>query len=260
MGNTVEEKINDLMLWNDSNLEFVLEPEVYAYLKKVRKFIIDYNQFTLLKADDRSCLLWSRMWENRLRDLISDVFSSFCCGNFISASAMTRTLIEHYAYYQILSEHSELADDWFICNLCGTFKNDENKAEGVIRQYCDVRHISFDEKWQKYHSNTFVNAWMTPLFPEKKRPSFRDMCDHLQKPYLYDDFQSCCNMIHGQDIRGIIAPFLFYESIRFRFHLMMTYIFDTIKLTELNSELNVRIQALEDELITLIRKYAKITF
>ena len=205
----------------------------------MRKFIIDYNQFTFLKTGDSSCLLWSRMWENRLRDLIADVFSSFCCGNFISASAMTRTLIEHYAYYQILSENIELADDWFICNLCGTYKNDENKAEELIRQYCDIRHISFDEKWEKYHNNTFVNAWMMPIFPEKKRPSFRDICNFLQDSYLYDDFQSCCNMIHGQDIRGIMDPFLFYESICFRFHIMMRYIFATVKLTELNNELNV---------------------
>ena len=66
MGNTAEKKINDLMLWNDSNLKFVLEPGGYAYLKKVRKFIMEYLcRNILLPKISKSLLLANSDFEHK---------------------------------------------------------------------------------------------------------------------------------------------------------------------------------------------------
>ena len=259
MSDNIDEKINNLVLWNSSNLEFVLEPDIYAYLEKVRSFIVSCIQFSRKTINNEDSpnqpFLWAQLWKNHLLDLITDAFSSFCCGNFNSAVAMTRTLIECHVYYQILSEHNELTHDWFICSLYNDLKKDQNLAKKLVRTYCNTLQLPFDEFWNKYHNNNQANAWASSLCPKTKRPSFRDLCGLLQDPLLYDDFQHCCNLVHGQDVFGKTGPFVFYESILFRFQIMVIYIFKNIRSLGINADLNHQMQNLEDELQQLIDSY-----
>ena len=86
---------------------------------------------------------------------------------------------------------------------------------------------------------------------------FKNICAYLGDDHIYEDYQSACSFVHGQDITSKMMPFTFYVSICYRFNMMMLYIFRTIRLFPTNKSLEGQLTSLEDELIELLEKYYK---
>ena len=90
--------------------------------------------------------------------------------------------------------------------------------------------------------------------PKGKTPTFELYCNYLGDTHIYEDYESACVFVHGQDLTAKSMPFTFYISICYRFNMMMLYIFRTIRLFPLSESLEDKITKLEDELITLLEK------
>ena len=98
------------------------------------------------------------------------------------------------------------------------------------------------------------NRWLKQIIPGNVN-EFKNICSYLGDQHIYEDYQSACSFVHGQDITSKILPFTFYVSICYRFNMMMNYIFRTIHLFPLNEALENQLMSLEDELIELLEKY-----
>lgn len=59
------------------------------------------------------------MWHEYLKDLMVELYNSFLHGNLIIATAMTRNLIECYAYLKIIEQNlnTNILQDWYICGI-----------------------------------------------------------------------------------------------------------------------------------------------
>lgn len=104
--NKQNDSLNELYIENYSNTEFMSEPEVFNYMKKVSDFLKEYNDLNLYYAlqenEDYDKDGWLNIWRNHMKDLIIELYNAFIYGNLISATAMTRSLIECYVYIKIL--------------------------------------------------------------------------------------------------------------------------------------------------------------
>lgn len=259
--NKRDSSLNALYIENYSNTEFISKKEVYEYLKKVSDFLKEYNDldtyYALMNNDDYDPMGWMNMWRLHIKDLINELFNSFLYGNLITATAMTRSLIECYVYLSILKKEksAQLLDEWYLCSIIkGTSKyagESKSRIIEVIKQYCQNRNIDFNEKWNFYiNKNENTNSWLKNII-SKKRITFRSACIYLNKIEIYDDFQFTSSFVHGQDITTKLNPFLFYESIYSKFHIMISYIFESICLFTIEEDLIKKIQKLKIELIDL---------
>lgn len=77
----------------------------------------------------------------------------------------------------------------------------------------------------------------------------------MGEPGIYDDYQSLCAYVHGQDVYSKMIPFTFYSSIYEKMYLMSYYIFKSVHMFELDSILENQIQILEEELYYLGEHY-----
>ena len=253
-------QLNQLYIENFSNTEFVSEPDVYDYLTKLHDFLVEYRDydFNCMIFEENQC--WQkihiRLWKNHICQLIHELYNAFIYGNLITVAAMTRTLIESFVYLSILTENGNdyLIHEWYLCSLCVSNNYGQEQLEKIFKEYCVLNNFNFEEKWNFYNINPNANRWLKHVIKDK-RISFKAVCDCLDDEQIYQDFESACSFVHGQDITSKMMPFTFYVSICYRFNMMMLYIFRTLRLFPLNGELEVKINDLEDELVFLLEKY-----
>lgn len=257
-----DDGLEKLYIENYSNTEFIMEPEVYNYLKHFSDLLKEYNEWDIWQRTDgeeqfdKMGLI--KMWYGHLREIMNELFNNFIHGNLLSATAMIRTLIECYVYISILlkEQNSGLADEWFLCSIMKKIKKDHDLSDEFVRQikgYCVVRGFDFKEVYHRY-SKKNENSWLSGVI-NKEKITFRDACEYLNKPEIYKDFQYLCSFVHGQDVYTKMMPFTFYSSIYQKLYLMSEYIFASIRMFEIEKSLEERIWDLEDELIVLGEKY-----
>ncbi len=252
----VSDPLQELYIENYSNTEFISEEDVYGFLKKVSMFIRKFNDSDGITLSSR-CESFGFMhgWSNYMKELITELFNSFIHGNLISASAMTRALIESYVYIRILKENDSknLMTAWVVCGLLSAMKRYGEKGEkglaDSLEKLCQVLEIDRKECAERYGKGN-ERQWLAELIG-KKRVTFRDACEYLGHPHIYEDFQSASTFVHGQDILSKLGPFTFYNTIYGRLYLMMEYIFKAIRLYPVTEEMDDEMAALEEELLML---------
>lgn len=104
--NEDEMSLERLYIENYSNTEFVSEQDVYCYLKHFSDFLRYYSDWNwntgLIKNEKFDEKFLMNLWFQHLKNIINEIFNNFIYGNLLSATAMTRTLIECYVYISIL--------------------------------------------------------------------------------------------------------------------------------------------------------------
>ena len=199
-----------------------------------------------------------RMWKNHISELINELYNALVFGNLFSVAAMTRTLIECFVYFSILDQpgNEQLIHHWYICNLCYSQKDSDTLCNKV-QEYCQLSSLDFKEMWKTYSTSPSTKRWLKPLMPQDKSLNFETYCNYLKEPQIYKDYESACSFVHGQDLTSKTQPFTFYHSICHRFDMMMLYIFRTLRLFPLTELLDAQLTNLENELITVSKKYFK---
>lgn len=259
--NFSDNSLNKLYIENYRNTEFISEPDIYNYLERVHSFLIDFREFetnyTIEKNDFSRTTDWMNRWKKHISDLINELYTVFLYGNLLSAAAMTRTLIECFVYFSILSKEGNefLIHEWYLCSICYSSKNDKDFAKTQVKEYCQHNNLDFNEKWTTY-KETSRDKWLRSILPTGKL-NFQVVCNYLDDSHIYKDFESACAFVHGQDMASKSIPFAFYNSVSHRFHMMMDYIYKTIRLFPLNSDLEKQLISLSDDLPDLIKKYNK---
>ena len=254
-------QLNGLYIENYSNTEFISEPDICKYLQKVHDFLIAYRDFDLdcmiRENNQNSRNTHLRMWKNHISELINELYNALIFGNLFSVSAMTRTLIECFVYFSILcqSENEQLIHHWYICNVCCTQKID-NTLQDMIQKYCQANDLDFKTMWNTYSQDPRNKRWLRQVIPNGTL-DFKAYCNYLNDLHIYEDYESACSFVHGQDLTSKTLPFTFYHSICYRFDMMMLYVFRTIRLFPLNEALDAQLSNLEDELIAVSEKYFK---
>lgn len=235
------------------------EPDVFNYLKRLHEFLIEYRSYDfdcMISGDNETSEnSHFRLWKNHTSELIHELYNAFIHGNLLTVAAMTRTLIECFVYLSILLEDGNgyLIHEWYLCSLCVSLKDDLERLEKIFKEYCASNNLDFEQKWNDYHIKPSANKWLKDIVSGK--PTFKTICDHLNDDHVYQDFESACAFVHGQDIASKTMPFTFYVSICYRFNMMMLYIFRTIRLFPLSESLEIQTTELEDGLIFLLEKY-----
>lgn len=248
---------SSLYIENDENIEFIMEPEIYNYLENVSNFLKKYKQKCFFNKIELSFDKnnWLSRWQIFINDLIYELFNSYIAGNFISANAMTRSLIEAYVYFKILltKKDPKLIEEWFICSLIRNMKTWSTKLQNDLKRYLTKyykeQEIDFEQKWQIYTQNN-ENSWLKSII-NSKRITFNDLCFLIKEPEVHKDYQRFNSFIHSQDILSKLSPFAFYESIFTKFEITMEYIFKTISLFSNEKKLRTDIEELQNKLYSL---------
>lgn len=230
------DELASLYIENYSNTEFVSEESVYAYLEQVSELLVDMRSVHPMhsSSNERGKSEWRFYWHSYLVDLMTELFDGFVLGNLISVSAMTRTLIESYAYISLFEkdEKGELVRRWYVSGLFSIAKMapecDKEKALALVKDCCESMRVPYKEMKEDRRQGG-DNAWLKPLFG-KRRIYFRDICDYLDDQDMNDDYCRACSFIHGQDITTKVSPFTYYSTIYGKLYLMMDYV---LKVTSL---------------------------
>jgi len=258
--NKRDDSLNELFVENYSNTEFMSEEDVYDFLKIFSAFLKEYNDFSRESVQkenpDFDPLGWMKTWRRHMDDLINELFDCFLYGNLLSTAAMTRTLIECYVYYSVLvkEKNERLLDEWYLCSVCRTADGGDRREE-LVRSYCELRKLNFNEKWEFFSKNKRVDAWLAPVLP-KGRSGISAACEYLDVDNaVYEDYQRACAFVHGQDLTSKVLPFAFYSSVFSKLYMMIFYIFKTVRLFGLNAALEARVRDMEKDLLRLAEKY-----
>lgn len=251
----------------------------YNYLEHFSEFLRIYQEQERWCRADQTAedkeIDFMQLWYKHLKEIIIELFNNFIHGNLLSVAAMTRTLIECYVYISILiqEQNPKLKEDWFLCSLMKKVRDADSlkstEKDGIMEQiktYCNVRGCDFSEvygrfyegeenknKKKKYISD---NEWLSDIIKEKSI-TFKKVCEYLGKDSIYKDYQALCTFVHGQDAYTKMLPFTFYSSIYEKMLLMSIYTFESIRLFEIDDELENTIQNLEEELYKLGEEYLK---
>lgn len=231
-----EGSLEKLYIENYSNTEFFAEDIVYLYMSKLSDFLRKYLKIDVFDSDRwRQCknIEFLKMWHGYLKDLMVELYNSFLHGNLITATAMTRNLIECYAYLKIIEQNlnTNILQDWYICGIIRKQKGMNNNtvykynATGVIKRICELYSRDYEEDILKYKRE---NDWLCDYL-NLKRVSFKDICDYLGTDNLYADYQETCSFVHAQDIASKKGPFTYYDSIWLKVYIMSDYLFKMIK-------------------------------
>lgn len=195
------DQLNELYIENYSNTEFVSEPDVFSYLKKLHDFLIKYRDYDFNSMIGEESQSWQKihigLWKNHICELIYELYNAFIYGNLITVAAMTRTLIECFVYLSILTESGNdyLIHEWYLCSLCVSRKDNQESLEKMFREYCVSNNLNFLEKWNNYNVNPNANRWLKHII--KGKLSFKVICEYLNDEHIYKDFESACSFVHG---------------------------------------------------------------
>lgn len=252
-----------LYIENYSNTEFVYEKDIYAYLVKLKRLLEKYSSSVVTKGQKEKYDPWGllQLWQLHMKDLSVELFNSFAEGNYLTAMAMTRTLMECYVFVKIMKTEAsqELIFEWYLCSIIHKVMEEENycatQVKKGIKEFCDLNKLDYNDKWQYYAvKEKNSNAWLKKLLG-KDFGGVRSFCHYINEDIIYKDYERTCEFVHGQDITTKMTPFLLYESIYDVLHLMVTYILKTIQLFDINDEMEEKIGELEGDLLLLAEKY-----
>lgn len=251
-------RLEDLYLENFSNTEYQSEEPVYAYLTQVFQFLKRFREWRgdpgEAESYDPHHLL--EAWYSHNRELICELFNSFVAGNFLSAAAMTRTLMESRAYLTILlrEKSAQLLEDWYLCGIIRAFydqkKGFSQKGHSAVEALCQAFGRDPEEVIRRFTKGG-DNAWLSPVIPGRKWITFRQVCEALEDESLYQDYQWACDFAHAQAPCAKQFSFTFYESIYHLLFLIMSYLFASIRLYPGSSELEEDLRRLEGGLLDL---------
>lgn len=228
-------------------------------MKRLSGFLRDYNRDDYkinIENDEKDKLHLMDMWHEHLKNVIIELFNNFLYGNLLSATAMTRTLIECYVYISILKKEQspKLMEDWYLYSFMRKAEENEKLSPKIIemvKECCKVLERDFSELDCKFKACTkSENSWLCDIIGDK-RVTFKKVCAYLGEDKVYDDFQQLCSFVHGQDVQAKMMPFIFYSSIYTKLYLMCTYMFKSIRLFDLDDVMEWKIQSLEWELLEL---------
>jgi len=258
--NLKDDALDKLFIENYSNTELMSEEKVYKYLEKFSKFLLKFKELKIteeIPITNNNYLL--NCWFAYARDLIIELYNTFIYGNLLSSTAMTRTLIECYAYLSIIvkDENPSLLEDWYFCSIITSSKKKDNqykeKMKVILKNWCESLNRDYEGFEAKFEFGN-ENKWLESKI-NKKRTTFKDVCEHIKIPNLYDDFKATSSFIHAQDITSKIMPFTFYETIISKFYQTMFYIFRVIELFPNNKVIMNELRKLEKELDDLVSSY-----
>lgn len=254
-----DESLAALYIENYSNTEFVSEAPVYRYLQGVSGLINSVRSIHpmyKLTTEPAGEYEWRFFWSGYTVDLVTELFNSFVFGNLISVSAMTRSLIESYAYMMIFEQtrSSDLVIHWLICSALRSARKMGEPEKSVlmkqVEEYCDSAAINYSNVTARYSKGN-ENAWLYDVIGQK-RISFRDVCNYLKDDDLYEVYQDVCSFVHGQDLATKMGPFTFYDSIYGKLYIVMEYIFRAILLLfPEHDEIVESVKTLKAELVEL---------
>lgn len=262
--NERDTSLEELYIENYSNTEFLSEPDIHEYMKKVSDFLKNYSDSVKFNytQEEFDSFGWLGMWQKHINELSTELYNSFVFGNLFSVAAMTRSLIECYIFIQILKKEKsqELIDEWWLCNIIHKIKGDKKKEfwEETIKNYCNTRNINFEEKYKYYMDKAKgEKGWLRELMGDKGI-GVRALCNYIDEEEIYGDYQSASVFVHGQDVVTKLSPFTFYSSIYNRLYLMLYYIFKTIRLFDIDEAIEKEILDLENQVLELGEKYLKL--
>lgn len=258
--------LQKLIIENYPNTEFIYEKDVYAYLLKASSFIKKYNSWENYQSPDDASSYDPfnifPVWQRHVKDLISELFSIFVSGNLLSARSVTRTLIEAYIYLKIFKKEksARLLSEWYIWstlnNLNESTPEIKERCRDLLEPHCKICNKEFEEAWEFYSKPRGMNVWLKDVI-KKDKINTRILCEYINEPDIYKDYQATSSFVHGQDIAAKLSPFTFYNSICSAFYVMMSYIFKTIRLFSIREERLRQSEALECELEELYKKYCR---
>ncbi len=252
-----------LYIENFSNTEFVYEKDIYAYLVKLKRLLEKYNSSVDIKGENEKYDPWGllQLWQLHMKDLSIELFNSFAEGNYLTAMAMTRTLMECYVFVKILKTEAsqELIFEWYLSSIIHKVMDDESycatQVKKAIKEFCYLNKLDYNEKWQYYAvKERSSNAWLKKLLG-KDFGGFRSFCHYINEDFIYKDYERTCEFVHGQDVTTKMTPFLFYENIFNVLHLMVTYVLKSIRVFDIDEEMDDQILELERDLLMLAEKY-----
>ena len=263
--NDRDDSLDKIYIENYSNTEIMSEKDVYLFMEHVSEFLKDYNEATCWSNEKVGYDVcgFLRMWHKHIKELIIELFNSFVYGNLISVAAMTRTLIECYIYLRIIRKEKSqvLLDEWWLCNTIHKIKDaeltDVTAAKKSIKEFCRMRGIVFEEKWEYYTKHAkYEKGWLKELLRDNGM-GVKALCNYIGEAEVHRDYESANEYVHGQDITTKQNPFTFYCSIYSKLYIMIDYMFRTMRLFEVDEEFEKRMVELEGELIQLGDKYLK---
>lgn len=252
-----------LYIENVSNTEFVYEKDIYAYLMKLKRLLEKYNSFVDTKSENEKYDPWGilHLWQLHMKDLSVELFNSFAEGNYLTAMAMTRTLMECYVFVKIMKmeENKELIFEWYLCGIIHKVMEDESccaaQVKKAIKEFCDLNKLDYNEKWQYYAvENQNSNAWIKKILGNSLG-GFSSLCQHINEKNIYKDYERACEFVHGQDITTKMTPFWLYENIFDVLYLVVTYILKSIRLFDIDGEIEEQIIEVESDLAILKEVY-----
>lgn len=250
--------VDSLFIENYTNTEFIYEKDVLAYLVQLRSFLCEFRDCNLYADECTSTA--TRIWKNYIVDLTIELHNDFSIGNFISVSAMTRVLIESYAYLSILSmpDNQDLVHYWYICGLCHNEIFSVKHTKKIVKDYCRIYNLDFSQMWKACGINNKdrpnEKKWLKQVLPNNSI-SFNNICEFLKDKRMYNDYEIACEYIHAQDIISKVQNFTFYPTICNRFSLMMEYIIKTIGLFPLTDSLKAQLSWLEHNMGIILKNY-----
>lgn len=262
--NERDTSLDRLYIENYSNTEFLSEMDVYEYMEEVSIFLKEYTESIKFEheKEEFDTFGWLGMWRKHMNELSIELFNSFVFGNLLSVAAMTRSLIESYIFMCILKKEKSqvLIHEWWLCNMIHKAvvgdKVDKKRMKS-IKSYCRMHKINFDEKWNYYTTKVKGGSgWLRELMGDRGI-SVKALCKYIGEDEIFEDYQSASDFVHGQDITTKTNPFISYSSIYVRLYLMMDYIFKSMQLFEVDSEIELQIADLEYELIELGKNYIR---
>lgn len=252
-----------LYIENVSNTEFVYEKDIYTYLIKLKNILEKYSSSVRANGKNKSYDPWGflQLWQVHMKELSIELFNSFAEGNYLATMAMTRTLMECYVFVKIMQKEAkqELIFEWFLCSVIHKVVGDESycatQVKKTIKEFCDLNKLDYNEKWQYYAiDEKNNNAWLKQLLG-KDFGGFRSFCHYINEDFIYKDYERTCEFVHGQDVTTKMTPFWLYENIFAVLHLTVTYILKSIRIFDIDDEIDDQILELEEDLMLLAEKY-----
>ncbi len=257
----MDKQITELYFQDYANTEFVQEPEIKEYLSRIHDFLDTYfnryepSVWTCQEDFDTDGFLI--LWQKYIVEAVYEIYNSFLYGNFMSAMAMSRALMESCVYYAILKEEksSELIFEWFISNLMNRVRRMEpkyrEKMRTAVEMFCEEKDRDCDKLWDRYmKSKLYESEWLKDIIAPDK-PTFYNCCKYIGEETLYDDFHYASGFVHAQSITNKMCPFAFYENIYAKLQLVMIYIFKSLRLFNTREDAELEMCSLEIRLAEL---------
>lgn len=193
-------------------------------------------------------------WQKYIVEAVYEIYNSFLCGNFMSAVAMSRSLMESCVYYTILKKEksSDLILEWYLSNHMNNIRRLEPKYQEMMKEvmelFCEAKGLECNKIWNRYIDSKLYEAeWLKNIIAPEK-PTFKNCCKYIGDEELYSAFEYASSFLHAQSIRNKMEPFTFYESIYSQLYVIMTYIFRALRLFNRNEDAEEEMSYLETKI------------